>query len=104
MPESALEELSDADAQLLLDSAIPGGLDDLVRDRIVTETRGNPLALLELPRGAPTAELAGGFGLPDTRELPGRIEHNFSRQVQALPPRHSVFSSSLRPRPLGTRT
>ena len=49
----------------LLDSAIPGRLDERVRDRIVAETRGNPLALLELPRGLTPAELAGGFGLPD---------------------------------------
>ena len=86
VPELLLDGLSDADARLLLDAAIPGGLDAMVRERIVTETRGNPLAMLELPRGVPTAEFAGGFGLPDTRELTGRIEHNFSRRVQALPP------------------
>ena len=60
-------------------SAIPGRLDERVRDRIVAETRGNPLALLELPRGLTPAELAGGFGLPDARPLASRIE-------RALPP------------------
>ena len=52
------------DARALLDSALTGPLDARVRDRIVAETRGNPLALLELPRGLTPAELAGGFGLP----------------------------------------
>ena len=51
-------------ARALLDSALTGPLDERVRDQIVSETRGNPLALLELPRGATPAELAGGFGLP----------------------------------------
>ena len=67
LPELVLEGLGDADARLLLDAAVPGGLDEQVRDRIVAETRGNPLALLELPRGLTPAELAGGFGLPDER-------------------------------------
>ena len=49
----------------LLDSVVPGRLDERVRDRIVAETRGNPLALVELPRGLTAAELAGGFGRPD---------------------------------------
>ena len=56
-----------------------------VRDRIVAETRGNPLALLELPRGLTPAELAGGFGLPDARPLASRIEQSFLRRLEALP-------------------
>ena len=52
-------------------SVVPGPLDERVRDRIVAETRGNPLALLELPRGLTPAELAGGFGLPDALPLLG---------------------------------
>jgi DNA-binding CsgD family transcriptional regulator len=86
LPELVLEGLGDADARLLLDVAMPGGLDEQVRERIVAETRGNPLALLELPRGLTPAELAGGFGLPDERELSGRIEQTFLRRVQALSP------------------
>jgi DNA-binding CsgD family transcriptional regulator len=86
LPELVLEGLGDADARLLLDTAVPGGLDEQVRERIVAETRGNPLALLELPRGLTPAELAGGFGLPDEHELSSRIEHTFLRRVQALPP------------------
>ena len=64
LPELKVEGLRQDDARALLDSALAGPLDDRVRDRIVAETRGNPLALLELPRGLTPAELAGGFGLP----------------------------------------
>ena len=56
-----------------------------MRDRIVAETRGNPLALLELPRGLTAAELAGGFALPGTRPLASQIEHSFLRRVESLP-------------------
>jgi DNA-binding CsgD family transcriptional regulator len=77
--------LSDDDARALLDSQLTGPLDRRVRDRIVAETRGNPLALLELPRGLTPAQLAGGFGLPDTLPLAGRIELGFSRRLETLP-------------------
>ena len=77
--------LSDGDARALLDSAIAGRLDERVRDRIVAETRGNPLALLELPRGLTPAELAGGFALPDASPLASQIEQSFLRQLQPLP-------------------
>jgi DNA-binding CsgD family transcriptional regulator len=83
LPELVLAGLDDADARLLLDAAVPGGLDDQVRDRIVAETRGNPL---ELPRGLTPAELAGGFRVPDEHQLSGRIEQTFRRRVLALPP------------------
>jgi DNA-binding CsgD family transcriptional regulator len=59
-------------------------LDERVRDRLVAETRGNPLALMELPRGLTPAELAGGFGLPVTA-LSGRIEERFRRRLEGLP-------------------
>jgi DNA-binding CsgD family transcriptional regulator len=85
LPELPLGGLSDADARALLAAAIPGRLDELVRDRIVAETRGNPLALLELPRGVNAAELAGGFALPDSGRLPGYIEDHYLRRVGALP-------------------
>jgi DNA-binding CsgD family transcriptional regulator len=77
--------LTDEDARALLDAVLPGPLDARVRDLIVAETRGNPLALLELPRGLTLAELAGGFGLPGTRPLPGWIEDSYARQLDALP-------------------
>jgi DNA-binding CsgD family transcriptional regulator len=85
LPVLVVDGLSDGDARLLLDSAIPGRLDEQVRDRIVAETRGNPLALLELPRGVTAADLAGGFGRPDARPLASRIEQSFLRRVQSLP-------------------
>src|SRR3954454_17880001 len=66
LPELVVAGLDDGDAAALLHSAIPGRLDERVGDRIVTEARGNPLALLELPRGLTSAELAGGFGVPHT--------------------------------------
>src|SRR5262252_580058 len=85
LPELAIEGLRDDDARALLESAVAGPLDARVRDLIVAETRGNPLALLELPRGLTPAELAGGFGLPGAAPLAGRIEDSFARQLGALP-------------------
>ncbi len=83
--ELEVEGLSDRDAQALLSSAISGRLDERVRDRILAETRGNPLALLELPRGLTPGQLAGGLGLPDALPLSGRIEQSFRRRLDALP-------------------
>jgi DNA-binding CsgD family transcriptional regulator len=84
LPELVVEGLRDADARALLGSVIRGPLDERVRDQIVAETRGNPLALLELPRGLTPAELAGGFGLTSAQTLSGRIEESFRRRLQAL--------------------
>jgi DNA-binding CsgD family transcriptional regulator len=85
LPELAVEGLADRDARALLNAALSGPVDARVRDEIVAETRGNPLALLELPRGMTLAELAGGFGLPGALPLAGRIEGSFQRQIGALP-------------------
>ena len=85
LPELAVEGLRDIDARTLLESALTGPLDAQVRDLIIAETQGNPLALLELPRGLTPAELAGGFGLPGAAPLTGRIEDSFRRQLDALP-------------------
>jgi predicted ATPase len=85
LPELAVEGLGEEDARTLLDSALTGPLDARVRDLIVAETRGNPLALLELPRGLALGELAGGFGLPGAVSLPGRIEDSFGRRLEGLP-------------------
>jgi DNA-binding CsgD family transcriptional regulator len=85
LPELVLQGLEARDARLLLASVLPARLDERVFDRIVAETRGNPLALLELPRGLTPAELAGGFRLPDARPLSSRIEQNFIRRLRALP-------------------
>jgi DNA-binding CsgD family transcriptional regulator len=85
LPELIVEGLRDADARELLASVIGWPLDDRVRQQIVEETRGNPLALLELPRGLSPAQLAGGFGLPGALTLPGRIEDNFLARLEGLP-------------------
>ncbi|MFE7836965.1 LuxR C-terminal-related transcriptional regulator [Streptomyces sp. NPDC057474] len=83
--ELVVRGLRDDDARALLDSVVPGRLDERVRDRIVAETRGNPLALLELTRGLTAAELAGGFGRPDARPLASQIEQTFLRRIGSLP-------------------
>ncbi|MGE7439119.1 ATP-binding protein [Kitasatospora sp. NPDC001175] len=85
LPDLPLRGLADADARALLDSVLPGPVDARVRDRIVAETGGNPLALLELPRGLSPAELAFGFGGPGAGPLATRVEDGFRRRVDALP-------------------
>jgi DNA-binding CsgD family transcriptional regulator len=85
LPGLVVEGLPDADARALLASVLPGRLDGRVRDRIIAESGGNPLALLELPRGATAAELGGGFGLPGAAPLPARIEGIFKRRLAPLP-------------------
>ena len=84
LPELPLRGLPEEDARVVLATVVPGRLDDRVRDRIVAETRGNPLALLELPRGLTPAELAGGFGLPPAQGLSGRIEESFMQRLEGL--------------------
>jgi DNA-binding CsgD family transcriptional regulator len=89
LPELEVGGLRESDARALLDSALAGPLDDRVRDQIVAEAQGNPLALLELPRGLSPAELAGGFGVPGAQPgatpLSERIAESFRRQLEALP-------------------
>ncbi|MCW3015516.1 MAG: LuxR family transcriptional regulator fused with ATPase domain [Solirubrobacterales bacterium] len=85
LPQLVVEGLSEGDAGALLDSVLTGPLDGRVRDQIVGETRGNPLALLELARGLTPAELAGGFGLPGSVPLSRSIEESFRRRLDALP-------------------
>ena len=85
LPERTVGGLINGDARALLGSVSLGRLDARVQDRIIAETRGNPLALLELPRGLTGGELAGGFALPGTGPLAGQIEQSFVRRVEALP-------------------
>jgi DNA-binding CsgD family transcriptional regulator/tetratricopeptide (TPR) repeat protein len=86
-PELEVRGLRNGDARWLLSSSVRFRLDDQVTDRIVAETRGNPLALLELPRGLTATQLAGGFGLmePDALGLPSRIEQAFVRRIESVP-------------------
>ena len=89
LPELTVDGLTDEDARGLLAAAIPGHLDERVRDRLVAETRGNPLALLELVKGMSEAELAGGFAMPPTATVSGQLQDHYLRRVRALPSRPS---------------
>ena len=85
LPELNVEPLGRRDARALLESVLPARLDERVLERIVAETRGNPLALLELPRGLAPTELAGGFGLPTTVPMSAGIEDRYARRLARLP-------------------
>jgi DNA-binding CsgD family transcriptional regulator len=85
LPELTLAGLGEQDAGALLATVFPGLLDERVRDRLVAETRGNPLAILELPRDSAATQLPGGLGRPGAHALAGRIEESFQRRLDALP-------------------
>jgi DNA-binding CsgD family transcriptional regulator len=101
LPEVAIDGLSDYDAHTLLGSVLTAPLDPEVRDQIVAETRGNPLALLELLRDLTPAELAGGFGLPGRARRSGGIEDTFRRRLDALPTQTRRFLRLAAADPLG---
>jgi DNA-binding CsgD family transcriptional regulator len=84
VPELEVQGVGNGDARALLNSAVRFKLDEAIRDRIVAETRGNPLALLELPHGLTATQLAGGFGLLGAHALTGRIEESFLRRLELL--------------------
>jgi len=85
LPDLRLDGLDDQSARALLATVAPGPLDEGVRARILEETHGHPLALLELYRGRSAADLAGGFALPDARDLPERIERQYAARLAELP-------------------
>jgi DNA-binding CsgD family transcriptional regulator len=85
LPDLAVGGLPSRDAAALLDTVLTGAVDPRVREQIIAETRGNPLALLELPRSLTPLELAGGFGLPGAAALPDSIEDSFRRRLADLP-------------------
>jgi DNA-binding CsgD family transcriptional regulator len=85
VPELPIRRLPDADAGELLDTVMRNPIDARIRHLTISEARGNPLALLELPRGLTPAQLAGGFGLLDAHLLSGSIEKRFGHRVDALP-------------------
>src|SRR5687768_8717059 len=101
LPELVIDGLGDDDARVLLASVIRGPLDERVRETIVAETRGNPLALLELPRGLTPAELAGGFALAEAQPLADRIQQSFLRRARSLPPRSQRLLLTAAAEPLG---
>ena len=85
----AVEVLCNGDAHALLGSVLRVPLDERIRYRIVAETRGNPLALLELPRGLSPAELAGGFGCSTPRGCRGGSRRAFGGGLWGFRPRPS---------------
>jgi DNA-binding CsgD family transcriptional regulator len=85
LPEVLVEALGHRDSRALLESVLPAAMDDQVLERLIVETRGNPLAMMELPRGLTSSQLAGGFGLPAAGPMHAGIEESFRRRVAALP-------------------
>jgi hypothetical protein len=86
LPELQIGGLNSEAARRLFDSVVSGPTDPLVRDRIISETRGNPLALLELPRAWTTAELVEGLSESAGIPLTGRLESAFAKRLRQLPP------------------
>jgi DNA-binding CsgD family transcriptional regulator len=84
-PQLNVGPLGRRDARALLESVLPARLDESVVERIIAETGGNPLALIELPRGLTPGQLAGGFGLPAALPLSAGIEQSFARRLKRLP-------------------
>ncbi|HET6737784.1 MAG TPA: AAA family ATPase [Kribbella sp.] len=100
-PTMDVRGLRDADAHALLATVLTSDVDHQVRETIVAETRGNPLALLELPRGLSTTELSFGFGLADAVPLETHLEHNFSQRFAALPEPTRLFLLAAALEPVG---
>ena len=101
LPELSIRGLGDSDARALLLANVPGPLDAAVCDQIVKESHGNPLALLELPRTWNVAGLAGGFGLPSSQPIAGRIEQSYIRRLQLLPADTQLLVLTAAAEPLG---
>jgi DNA-binding CsgD family transcriptional regulator len=101
LPELPIEGLGDNDARALLLAHVPGPLDAAVRDQIIAECHGNPLALLELPRTWTTADLAGGFGLPGTYPVTGNVEQSYARRLVQLPSDTQFLVLAAAAEPLG---
>ena len=85
LPQLSLQGLDEHDARALLSRAVPGRLDDHVRDRIIAETWGNPLALVELAQTMTVSERAGGFAPPTASDLPSRLEERYLGRITGLP-------------------
>jgi DNA-binding CsgD family transcriptional regulator len=101
LPELPVAGLGDRDARALLLDHVTGPLDDAVCDQIITESRGNPLALMELPRTWNVADLAGGFGLPAGQAAAGRVETSYARRLQRLPPDTRLLVLAAAAEPVG---
>ena len=101
LPELPIRGLGDDDARALLLAHVPGQLDEAVRNQIIAECHGNPLALLELPRAWTAADLAGGFGLPGTQAVAGKVEQSYTRRLVQLPSDTQLLVLAAAAEPLG---
>jgi hypothetical protein len=101
LPELSIQGLGDSDARALLLDNVYGPLDAAVCDQIVTESHGNPLALLELPRSWNVADLAGGFGLPSSQPVVSKIEQSYARRLRLLPAQTQLLVLAAAAEPLG---
>jgi DNA-binding CsgD family transcriptional regulator len=101
LPELTVGGLGDGDARALLLRRMHGPLDSAVSDQIVAESHGNPLALLELPRTWRTGDLAGGFGLLDSRPVAGKIERSYAKRLLRLPPETQLLVLAAAAEPVG---
>lgn len=101
LPALSVGGLSYGDARLLLLGNVHGPLDEAVCDQIITESHGNPLALLELPRTWSVADLAGGFGLLEGRPVADKIEQSYVRRLLELPPDTQLLLLTAAAEPLG---
>ena len=101
LPELLVPGLSDPDARTLLLSGVHGPVDAAVVDQIVTESHGNPLALLELPRTWQESDLAGGFGLPDSPTTAHKVERSYVRRITVLPAETQLLALAAAAEPLG---
>jgi DNA-binding CsgD family transcriptional regulator len=101
LPELHIGGLGDSDARALLLANVPGPLDARVCDQIITESHGNPLALLELPRTWNVAGVAGGFGLPSRQPVAGKIEQSYIRRLRLLPSDTQLLVLTAAAEPLG---
>ncbi|MET9907751.1 AAA family ATPase [Streptomyces sp. NPDC006476] len=104
LPELTIDGLDNSDALALLASEAGGPLDERVRDRILAEARGNPLALLELPHSREETEPIDGFGLPDPGPVTGRIERSYLERVRSLPPATQRLLLAAAAEPIGDVT
>jgi DNA-binding CsgD family transcriptional regulator len=101
LPELSIEGLGDSDARALLLRNVHGPLDAAVCEQIITESHGNPLALLELPRTWRAADLAGGFGLPGSRPIAGKIQQSYGHRLLLLPSETQLLVLAAAAEPLG---
>ena len=101
LPEFPVHGLGDSDARALLLDNVYGPLDAAVCDQIVSESHGNPLALLELPRSWNVADLAGGFGLPSSQPVVGKIEQSYAGRLHLLPSQTRLLVLAAAAEPLG---